>query len=214
MTRITRTSVAAATTALLALGGAATAGATPAYGSWNNGQSTFQMGYGNSHNITNNGTATVTRVGDKVTVAISFGTGSAFDASAANLQICSSTSPFTSKVAGQANCTGTPGGTWWVFTETAGAKTATETITLPSSCFSKSAYLQIHATSNDGGTVNTTMVNPVPSTPLYGNLEVPSNDVPLSAGGNLGLLVIVALGAGGLGYLSLRSRRRSASSAA
>jgi len=204
-TRWTMASVAAASTIILS---SAAAGATPVYGTWNNGQATFQMGYGNVHGVTYNGTATVSRSGSQVATTISFGGGSAFDASSTNFQICASTSAFTSKVAGQANCGGTPNGTWWGFTETAGAKTATETITLPNAFLSKNAYLQLHVTSNDGGTVNTSMVNPVQATPLYGNVDVPQSDVPLSAGGFTGAVVVVVLGGATMAVLTVRARRR------
>jgi hypothetical protein len=173
--------------------------ATPALAS-----STIPIGFQSSggQGWTQNGTATITRSGSSVTVAISLNAGSAFSGAAGDLQICASTQAFTSKV-NMTSCNAMPSGQFSQYTES--GSTATETITLGTG-FSGVAYLQIHLNTIDNTVANTSEVNPVDnSTPLYGNVAVnpDGTEVPVGAIGAIGLAAIV-----GLAFVVLQRRRR------
>lgn len=155
-----------------------------------------------------NGTATVMRTGDTVVVKITLDSQSTFNGEVSpNLQICASTTAFTSKVAGKDGCTSTTNGEWFSYTES--GSSADVKFSLDSAYNNETGYLQIHLNTLDNGVANTSMVNPTDdSTPIYGNVK--TTPLPVTAVGALG----IAAGVGGVFVAMQRRRRRHGAGAA
>lgn len=179
--------------------------ATPAFAAFSVGTA-----YGSMDTV--NGSATIDRTGLSVLVTIHLSPGSTFASTTANLQICASTQPFTARASGNANCGAVPNGEFASYNETGGASSAMETFNLNPIFNGQTAYLQIHASTLDGGVANTTFACWQDGGPFYGNCAV-NNDgtqLPVSAIGGIGAAFV---GAGGLALRQRRRRNRSADAA-
>ena len=165
---------------------------------------TYQVAYGNANNLTNNGTVTLERSGLTVTVTINLNTGSVFGTVTPNIQLCASTSPFTSKASGVGNCTKVPHGTIQQYTKS--GSTATVTMTLPAAYNGVEAYLQVHVNTKDGSTENTSMGCPVKATPPYGNCNLPDPTPAPLVSPQVGAVTLALVVLGGGAYLVRRRR--------
>jgi lysozyme family protein len=160
------------------------------------------------HTQTQDGTVTISGAGLVYTVTVNLSAGTTFSTvSTPALQICASTAAFTSKVAGNANCTGTADGVFDSYSVT--GSSATESVTLPSAFNNLNAYFEVLSDTNDSGVENTSAACPISATPLYGSCSVPFVAVSTPSGGVIGIISAAALAAGGLTYVTFRRRRRS-----
>ena len=164
--------------------------------------------YGNASHQTQDGTVTISGAGLVYTVTVNLSAGTTFSTvNTPALQICASTSAFTSKAAGNANCTGTANGVFNSYSVT--GSSATESVTLPSAFNNVNAYFEVLSDTNDSGVENTSAGCPISATPLYGSCSVPFVAVDTPSGGVIGIISAAALAAGGFTYVTIRRRRRS-----
>ena len=172
--------------------------ATPASADTN----TYTVAYGAQN--TANGTSTVDRTNNDVVITVNFSSGSTFGSVSPNVQICASTTAFTSRV-NPSQCLGTPHGEYFSFNGTGSGGTFSLTLGAPFT--STVGYLQIHFNTLDNGVANTSYVDPhLNSVPTYDN--VPTDPLPVEAAGALGL---AAVAGGTLAFMQRRKRRALAS---